>query len=166
MSLRGFLNRHPAAVVRCFGQQPPHRRSVKGARMRTDSPRGWIWGVPPGGPPPLPYIAPLLLGAAPPAMMADLGIGAASTGVLLSAFFWSYTIMQVPAGWLVDRYGSKRVLAAGYALWSLSCAMTGWGTSFGGLIPPRLRLGIGESPVYPARFSPVARAVPGTPRGP
>ncbi|HEX9465894.1 MAG TPA: MFS transporter [Alphaproteobacteria bacterium] len=124
--------------------------------MRTDSPRSWIIVVTLSGATSIAYIDRILLSVAAPAMMADLGIGAASTGVLLSAFFWSYTIMQVPAGWLVDRYGSKQVLAAGYALWSLSCAMTGWVTSFGGLIASRLGLGIGESPVYPAGYSLVA----------
>src|SRR5258708_19487366 len=100
MSLRGFLNRHPAAVVRCFGQQPPHRRSVKGARMRTDSPRSWIIVVTLSGATSIAYIDRILLSVAAPAMMADLAIGAASTGVLLSAFFWSYTITQLPAAGL------------------------------------------------------------------
>src|SRR5271155_3843765 len=45
-------------------------------------------------------------------------------------FFWSYTFMQIPSGLLVDRYSTKRVLAAGYALWSLSCVVIGLGSSF------------------------------------
>src|SRR5258708_8763914 len=125
MSLRGFLNRHPAAVVRCFGQQPPHRRSVKGARMRTDSPRSWIIVVTLSGATSIAYIDRILLSVAAPAMMADLGIGAASTGVLLSAFFWSYTIMQVPAGWPGDPYRPEHGPPGGPSPVSPACVPTG-----------------------------------------
>ncbi len=40
-------------------------------------------------------------------------------GTLLSAFFWTYALMQIPAGWLVDRFDVKWVFAAGFLLWSL-----------------------------------------------
>jgi MFS family permease len=124
--------------------------------MRTDFLRSWSIVVALSGATSVAYIDRILLSVAAPVMMADLGIGGASAGILLSAFFWSYTIMQVPAGWLVDRYGAKRILSIGYALWSLSCAATGWVTSFSGVIVARLGLGIGESPVYPAGYSLVA----------
>jgi MFS transporter, ACS family, D-galactonate transporter len=124
--------------------------------MQRDSLRSWVIIFTLGGATSIAYIDRILLSVAAPLMMVDLGIDAASTGILLSAFFWSYTVMQMPAGWLVDRYGPKRVLAAGYLLWTLSCAATGWVTSYSGLLLSRLGLGVGETPVYPACYSVVA----------
>ena len=45
-------------------------------------------------------------------------------GMLNSAFFWSYAIMQIPAGYLVDRFGSKYTFATGFVLWSFVSALT------------------------------------------
>ena len=45
----------------------------------------------------------------------ELGLTAGQLGVLFSAFFWTYSIVQIPIGWVVERYGAQRVLAAGHA---------------------------------------------------
>ena len=45
---------------------------------------------------------------AAPFMSEDLHLSKASIGILLSAFFWIYSFMQIPAGWLVDRFGVRR----------------------------------------------------------
>jgi MFS transporter, ACS family, D-galactonate transporter len=66
-------------------------------------------------------------------------------GLLNSAFFWSYALLQVPAGWAVDRYGAKKPYAIGFALWSLSSAAAGLVQGIGQLVAARLALGIGES---------------------
>jgi MFS transporter, ACS family, D-galactonate transporter len=124
--------------------------------MQKDSLRSWIVIFTLGGATSIAYIDRILLSVAAPLMMKDLAIDGANTGILLSAFFWSYTVMQMPAGWLVDRYGPKRVLAGGYLLWTLSCAATGWVASYPGLLLSRLGLGVGESPVYPSCYSVVA----------
>ena len=58
--------------------------------------------------------------------------------------------MQMPAGWLVDRFNVKWVYAAGYFAWTLATAMTGLVTGFAALIAARLLLGLGESAAYPA----------------
>jgi MFS transporter, ACS family, D-galactonate transporter len=46
---------------------------------------------------------------AAPFLMTDLGLNKAWMGVLFSAFFWPYSLAQVPAGWLIDKYGMGRV---------------------------------------------------------
>jgi MFS family permease len=66
-------------------------------------------------------------------------------GVLNSAFFWSYALLQIPAGWLVDRYGAKLPYAVGFLFWSLTSAATGLIQSVGQLISMRLLVGVGES---------------------
>lgn len=71
-------------------------------------------------------------------------------GLLNSAFFWSYALLQIPAGWIVDRYGVKWTYAAGFFLWSLTSAATSWVGDFTTLFLLRIALGIGESVVTPA----------------
>jgi MFS family permease len=75
---------------------------------------------------------------------ADLRLSATGYGALLSAFYLSYTLLQLPVGTLVDRWGAKRVLALGAMLWSLSTLLTGFATSFPQLIVLRFFLGLGE----------------------
>ena len=71
-------------------------------------------------------------------------------GLLNSAFFWSYALLQIPAGWIVDRFGVKWTYAAGFLLWSVTSAATAWATGFQVLFLLRILLGIGESVVTPA----------------
>jgi MFS family permease len=71
-------------------------------------------------------------------------------GLLGSAFFWSYALLQIPAGWIVDRFGVKWTYAAGFLLWSLTSASTAWVSTFSTLLFLRILLGIGESVVTPA----------------
>ena len=71
-------------------------------------------------------------------------------GTLLSAFFWTYALMQIPAGWLVDRFDVKWVFAAGFLLWSASTAVTGLLHGFAALLIIRVILGLGESVAFPS----------------
>lgn len=71
-------------------------------------------------------------------------------GLLNSAFFWSYALLQIPAGWIVDRFGVKWTYAAGFLLWSVTSAATAWASGFQVLFLLRILLGIGESVVTPA----------------
>ena len=90
------------------------------------------------------------LSTALPAIRASFPLSAAASGILLSAFFWSYTLLQIPAGWLVDRYGLKWPYAVGLLVWSAVSAATALVNSLNGVIAIRIVLGIGESIVTPA----------------
>jgi MFS transporter, ACS family, D-galactonate transporter len=90
------------------------------------------------------------LSAALPQIRMSFPISAEASGILLSAFFWAYTLLQTPAGWLVDRFGLKWPYAAGLFLWSAVSAATALVSSLNGLIVMRVVLGIGESIVTPA----------------
>jgi len=92
---------------------------------------------------------------AAPFMSEDLGLSKAGLGVLLSAFFWSYSLMQVPAGWTVDRFGVRRAYSLGFAFWSLASALTGFASNLTALIGLRVALGAGQAITFPA----TARAV-------
>jgi MFS family permease len=89
------------------------------------------------------------LAVALPFISKDLGLGPIEQGFALSAFFWTYAAMQIPIGWVVDRYDIKRVYAVAFMLWSLSAAATGLVRGLGDLVFCRILLGIGESIYLP-----------------
>ena len=64
--------------------------------------------------------------------------------------FWPYAFMQTPAGWIVDRFGVRRVYAVGYVLGSFATAATGLARGTASLIVLRMILGVGQSAVFPA----------------
>src|ERR1044071_3441112 len=74
----------------------------------------------------------------------------ADRGTLNSAFFWSYAFLQIPAGWIVDRYGVKRPYAIAFLAWSLISAAAAMSSSLMQLIGLRFLLGVAESMVTPA----------------
>ena len=65
------------------------------------------------------------ISVAAPVIMDELDIAPTQMGLLLSAFFWSYTICNIPAGRLADRFGAKKVLGGAAAIWSVASALTG-----------------------------------------
>jgi MFS family permease len=80
----------------------------------------------------------------------ELQISDFQLGALLSTFFWVYASLQIPAGWLVDRFDVKWVFAAGFFLWSAATAATGLLHGFIALVIVRAVLGIGESIAFPS----------------
>jgi ACS family D-galactonate transporter-like MFS transporter len=96
------------------------------------------------------YIDRSNLSIAAPLLKDELHLSASQLGVLLSAFFWTYGLMQIPAGWLVDRFDVKFVFSAGFLLWSAATAVTGTLHGFAALIVIRVVLGVGESVVFPS----------------
>jgi ACS family D-galactonate transporter-like MFS transporter len=87
---------------------------------------------------------------AAPLLKSELGLSASQLGILLSAFFWTYSCMQIPVGWLVDRFDVKWVFAIGFFIWSAATAFTGLVHTFVALLAIRVVLGVGESVAYPA----------------
>jgi MFS family permease len=71
-------------------------------------------------------------------------------GALNSAFFWSYAALQIPAGWLVDRYGVKIPYALGFLFWSMLSALTPLASGVSQLFGLRVLLGASEAIVTPA----------------
>jgi ACS family glucarate transporter-like MFS transporter len=96
------------------------------------------------------------IGAKSSSMTSDLHLSDAGIGLLLSGFFWVYSFMQVPSGWLVDRFGVKRAYSLGYAFWSVTAACTGLVNSFATLIGLRVALGAGQAISFPASSRAVA----------
>ncbi len=96
------------------------------------------------------YIDRSNLSIAAPLLKGELGISDSQLGILLSAFFWTYSCCQLLSGWLVDRFDVKWVFAAGFFLWSTATALTGIVHSLTMLLVVRVVLGLGESVAYPS----------------
>ncbi|MGM9473458.1 MFS transporter [Pseudarthrobacter sp. YS3] len=78
----------------------------------------------------------------------EFGLNALQMGLLLSAFSWPYAIANLPAGYLVDRFGPKRMFAWAAGLWSIVSMLSSLANSFGFLYAARVALGISESPFF------------------
>jgi sugar phosphate permease len=95
----------------------------------------------------------------------ELGLSLGQMGLLLSAFSWSYAFAQLPAGPLADRFGPRRMLAAGLVVWSLAQAAGGFVTGYAQFITSRIVLGVGEAPQFPTAARVVANWFPVAARG-
>jgi MFS family permease len=73
-------------------------------------------------------------------------------GLLNSAFFWSYMLLQIPTGWIVDRYGVKIPYSISFVVWCVASAATGLTRSVSELATVRVITGAGEAIVTPASF--------------
>jgi MFS transporter, ACS family, D-galactonate transporter len=100
-----------------------------------------------------------------PLISLDLHLGPETKGMLLSAFFWSYALMQVPIGLMVDRLNLLWVYAGAFALWSLAQGLTGLAGSLVVLILLRIVLGIGEAIYLPGGIKIVSRLFKASERG-
>ena len=97
---------------------------------------------------------------AAPLVQDELGLSPSQLGLLFSAFFWSYALLQIPVGWLAERFGAQRVLALGLALWASATMLVGFAHSFTVLLLLRLLLGVGESAGFPCVSKLLATVVP------
>lgn len=102
-----------------------------------------------------------------PLISKDLHLGPEAKGVLLSAFFWSYALMQIPMGVLADRVNLRWLYAISFALWSVSQGLMGFAAGLGALIAFRMLLGVGEAIYLPGGskivsllFRPAERGLP------
>jgi MFS family permease len=112
------------------------------------------------------YIDRSNLSLAVPLIQRQFSLSPVQLGALLSAFFWTYALMQLfgIAGWLSDRFAVGWVMVGGYLLWSGATLATGLVASFSTLYAARLLLGAGESVAYPC-YSRVFAQLPQEHRG-
>src|SRR5437773_7702932 len=84
-----------------------------------------------------------------PLISQELHLDPSTKGVLLSAFFWSYALMQIPMGIAADRVNLRWLYAGAFALWSVSQGLIGFAVGLSSLIAFRVLLGIGEAIYLP-----------------
>jgi MFS family permease len=90
----------------------------------------------------------------------EFALDAKDAGVLLGSFYISYALMQLIAGWLADRFGSRAVLVFCVACWSVFTSLTGMAGSFFALVVIRVLFGLGEGGFAPASTVTIAEAFP------
>ena len=96
------------------------------------------------------YFDRVSLSVAAPQLEREFSLTAAHLGWLLSGFFWSYALLQIPVGMILDRYGVTAVNRASTFLWSVTCAATAFASGFATVFIARVGLGVAEAPGFPA----------------
>lgn len=96
------------------------------------------------------YIDRAVLSVCMPQIQQELNFSPETVGAILSAFFWGYALMQIPCGWLCDRFKPGKVLLIGGLCWGIFQAITGIISSSKIFMFIRVLLGISEAPIYPA----------------
>jgi ACS family D-galactonate transporter-like MFS transporter len=96
------------------------------------------------------YIDRASLSVAMPLIAKDFDLSPAMQGLLLSSFFWTYALMQVPGGMLADRFKPRIVIACAAVCWGAFQGIAGLCTNVTSLLLTRFGLGAAEAPIYPA----------------
>jgi ACS family glucarate transporter-like MFS transporter len=96
------------------------------------------------------YIDRISLSVASTALKQEFGISPVAMGYLLSSFVWLYFVALIPMGYLVGRYGPKKVNSWGIGVWSLATVCTAFASGLFSLLGCRLVMGAGEATTYPA----------------
>lgn len=94
------------------------------------------------------YLDESTLSIALPQIVKDIHMSPAVTGVILSGFFWSYVIFQLPAGYIGDKIGPRLTQGFASIIWGLSTALNAFSRGFVSFFGLRFVLGAAESPLY------------------
>ncbi|HEX7987384.1 MAG TPA: MFS transporter [Duganella sp.] len=95
------------------------------------------------------YIDRIGLSVAAPQIQELFSLTPVQLGLLFSAFAWSYSLMQIPVGMVIDRFGPTTVGRWGAFLWGLAATITAFSSGFAGIFVARLILGVAEAPAFP-----------------
>ncbi|MBI4562526.1 MAG: MFS transporter, partial [Candidatus Rokubacteria bacterium] len=83
-----------------------------------------------------------------PTFIADLGLTYAAAGAIMTAYFWTYTAVQIPIGVLADRWGSRRVMIVFMAILALGVVAFPLSRSYGESLLARALVGLGAAAVW------------------
>lgn len=111
------------------------------------------------------YFDRINLSVAAPQLQQEFGLDATQVGLLFSVFFWSYAVLQIPVGLVLDRFGVMPIGRISAALWSVATALTALATGVGGIIAARILLGVAEAPAFPANAKATGYWFPRNERG-
>jgi MFS transporter, ACS family, D-galactonate transporter len=100
-----------------------------------------------------------------PLLKEEFNLTPGQMGIFLSAFAWSYAILQIPVGPLLDKLGVKWVTRVGTMIWTVACLLTAVANGWGLIILSRVLLGVGEAPYFPAAAKAISQWFPKNERG-
>lgn len=95
------------------------------------------------------YIDRIGLSVAAPQIKDMFHLSPVELGLLFSAFAWSYSLLQIPVGMVIDRFGPTRVGRWGAFLWGVAAVITAFSSGFAGIFFARILLGVAEAPAFP-----------------
>jgi MFS transporter, ACS family, glucarate transporter len=95
------------------------------------------------------YLDRICIAAAAPYIMADLHLSVLQMSVVFSAFTLSYSLFEIPSGWLGDVIGPRRVLTRIVLWWSAFTMLTSIARGFQSLVAIRFLFGAGEAGAFP-----------------
>jgi len=90
------------------------------------------------------------LSIAMPTIAAEFELSPSMQGLILSSFFWAYALLQIPGGWLIDRFGPRRVIGWSTGLWGAFQTLAAFATGGLSLMFARVALGAAEAPLFPS----------------
>ncbi|WCK56571.1 MFS transporter [Aneurinibacillus sp. Ricciae_BoGa-3] len=96
------------------------------------------------------YLDRVNLTAASPTIMQEFHLTPTMFGVLASSFAWTYTLLQIPTGLLLDKLGVKWITRLSTLIWAISTAITASISGLGPLLILRMVLGAAEAPAFAA----------------
>ena len=127
-----------------LAQKRPGRRSARKIKNFRYLILGWLLlaGI-------LNYMDRTSVSIAAPHMIEELGLTMTDIGLLGAVFSWTYAFCQLPAGYLIDKIGPRRMYFISMGLWSIATSLMALGHTMSQFVVFRVLLGIGESPNSP-----------------
>ncbi|MCI0387263.1 MAG: MFS transporter [Acidobacteria bacterium] len=111
------------------------------------------------------YMDRVCIGHAEISIREEFGFDKITMGVIFGAFNLSYALFQIPGGWLGDRFGPRRVLAAMVLWWSAFTAATALAWGKWSMVAFRFLFGLGEAGAFPTATRALSHWLPASERG-
>jgi MFS transporter, ACS family, glucarate transporter len=138
------------------------RGNIRGSDVATST-SGLRWRLMFGLIAPLTFVMSLdrtAMVVAAPTIQHEFGFTLVQMSWILTSFSWTYALLQVPSGWLAERFGPRRMLYWANFLWSVLTAATPLAGSFAGFVVVRGLLGVGQSADWPSSIVAIRRWFP------
>ncbi|MFI6165409.1 MFS transporter [Nocardia sp. NPDC051052] len=100
-----------------------------------------------------------------PHLETDMGLSKAEQGLASGIFFWGYLLLQIPGGYMAERWSARKWIAILMVLWSVAAMAQGFTNSVGQLLIARFLLGVAEGGVQPALMATIRTWFPFAERG-
>src|SRR5262249_39128665 len=111
------------------------------------------------------YMDRVCINMAAPVIAKEFGFDKVTIGLIFGAFYLGYSLLQVPAGWLADRIGPRRMLTGIVLWWSAFTMLSAAAWNATSLMAIRFLFGVGEAGAFPAATRAFSRWLPASERG-
>ena len=108
------------------------------------------------------YVQRVGINSASVPVQGDLRIDTEQFGALGAVFLLGYALMQVPSGWLADRWGSRSTLTLYALLWSTLTALIGFMPDFGSVLAIWFAMGMAQAGIFPCAAKAIGAWIPDT----